>query len=345
MAASKKPKKQTIKPSEHVQRLWKEYTEQLEDTGVKLPEMEALRPYMGKRGRVLKKSIRSKEYQEKYRAAEKKVQAAFPGRSGSSAIGKAMKSLEVKTAKRLEEAAKTYHQGKAAAQERSAQQARPAAQQARPAAQETPRPEPREEREPESAKPEPKKPEPDKPLTMREKAEKALKEAEAAAMAAQLAVQEAQQQLDFAKLLEQFQKGSREKLSNKVIYEVYRALDYMGIEPEDIDAYLDKLNETMNDVPDEARALWEQDEFAQVLIQVHEFSDMEREDFSSMLNAILMSDKEDTEDVLDMIRYWQDPENNPNDMSFSQFWEELQGYNNMLDQSAWEEILGGDGDE
>lgn len=332
MAASKKPKKQTIKPSEHVQKLWKEYTEQLEDTGVKLPEMEALRPYMGKRGRVLKKSIRSKEAQEKYRAAEKKVQAAFPGRSGSSAIGRAMKSLEEKTTKRLEEAAKTYRKGKAAAQARNAGQ-----RQERPAAQETTRPE--------TAKPEPKQPEPEKPLTMREKAEKALQEAEAAAMAAQLAVQEAQQQLDFAKLLEQFQKGSREKLSNKVIYEVYRALDYMGVEPEDIDAYLDKLNETMNDIPDEARALWKEDEFAQVLIQVHEFSEMEREDFSAMLNAVLTTDKEGTEDMMDMIRYWQDPDNNPNNMSFSQFWEELQSYNNMLDQSAWEEILGGDGDE
>lgn len=340
MASTKKTKKQTIKPSEHVQKLWKEYTEQLEDTGVKLPEMEALRPYMGKRGRVLKKSIRSKESRAKYRAAEKKVQAAFPGRSGSAAIGRAMKSLEVKTTKRLEKAAKTYAQGKAAAQEQ-----REAQRQPRSAAQETPRPEPREERAPETAKPEPKQPEPDKPLTMREKAEKALKEAEAAAMAAQLAVQEAQQQLDFAKLLEQFQKGSREKLSNKVIYEVYRALEYQGIEPEDIDAYLDKLNETMNDIPDEARALWEEDEFAQVLIQVHEFNEMEREDFSAMLNAVLTTDKEGTEDMLDMIRYWQDQENNPNNMSFSQFWEELQDYNNMLDQSAWEEILGGGDNE
>lgn len=334
MPSTKKTKKQPIKPSEHVQRLWKAYTEQLEETGVKLPEMEALRPYMGKRGRVLKKSIRSQSAQEKYRAAEKKVQTTFPGRSGAAAIHKAMQSQDAKTSKRLEEAAKTYYKRRKQAQEQATPQ-QPA--QASPQKQEP-------EKKP-PAEPEEKKEEPSKPLTMREKAEKALKEAEAAAMAAQLALQEAQQQLDFAKLLEQFQKGSREKLSNKVIYEVYRALDYMGIEPEDIDAYLDKLNETMNDVPDEARALWEEDEFAQVLIQVHEFNDMEREDFSAMLNAVLTTDKEGTEDMLDMIRYWQEQENNPNNMSFSQFWEELQGYNNMLDQSAWEEILGGDSDE
>lgn len=334
MPLTKKTKKQPIKPSEHVQRLWKAYTEQLEETGVKLPEMEALRPYMGKRGRVLKKSIRSQSAQEKYRAAEKKVQATFSGRSGAAAIHRAMQSQDAKTSKRLEEAAKTYYKRRKQAQEQATPQ-QPA--QASPQKQEP-------EKKP-PAEPEEKKEEPSKPLTMREKAEKALKEAEAAAMAAQLALQEAQQQLDFAKLLEQFQKGSREKLSNKVIYEVYRALDYMGIEPEDIDAYLDKLNETMNDVPDEARALWEEDEFAQVLIRVHEFNEMEREDFSAMLGAVLATDKEGTEDMLDMIRYWQNQENNPNNMSFSQFWEELQGYNNMLDQSTWEEILGGDDDE
>lgn len=322
MAATKKPKRP--QPSKNVERLWRVYLEQLEETGVELPVMENLRPFMGKRGHVLKEKIRSKKAQAAYHAAEQAVKQSFGNRAGSAAMGRAMQAQENK--QRREIAVETHRQR--TMKERAEKQKEE---------------ERKQEREKEKEKKPKKKPDqetpPEKPKSMKEKAQDALKAAEEKAAQAQMELEQARRDLHFAELIEEFQKGSHEKLSNKIIYEIYKYLESQGVEPEDIDAYIEKLIATMNDIPDEARALWSDDEFAQVLIQVSEFRDAEREDFSAALNAVVQSEKEDVEDVIEAIRYWSNPENNQRGMSFAQFWEEAQGYNEPFNASNWEEIL------
>lgn len=321
-------KSKGITPSKAVERQWKIYLETLEDTGVELPEMEALRPFMGKRGRVLKRAVRSKAAQEAYKEAEQGVKSKFGNRAVSAAITKAMKAQDNKN--RAQKAVESHRRKRlqAATRDRRDQEGE---------APEAPEPKGEPEEKPE--------PTPQKEESLVDKAKRALREAEEAAAAAQLALEQARSDLSFAQLIEEFQKGSREKLSNKVIYEVYVNLEAQGVAPEDIDAYIDKLKETVNDIPDEALALWEEDEFAMVLTAMHEFNEQEKEDFSAALNAVIMSDKEDVADIMEAIRYWEDPENNTGGMSFKQFWESAQEYNEPLERSTWEEILGGDEDE
>lgn len=335
-------KQKGITPSKAVERQWKIYLETLEETGVELPEMEALRPFMGKRGKVLKRAVRSKAAQAAYQEAEQGVKGTYGNRAGATAIKKRMeqqkrqdraqKAVETHRRKNLQVATRTQRDQEGEAAE--APEEKPEGK-----VEETPEDKvtPKEEPKPEPA--------PQKEESLVDKAKRALKEAEDAAAAAQLALEQAKRDLSFAQLIEEFQKGSREKLSNKVIYEVYVNLEAQGVAPEDIDAYIDKLKETVNDIPDEALALWEEDEFAQVLTAMHEFDEQEKEDFTAALSAVIMSDKEDVADIMEAIRYWEDPENNTSAMSFSQFWDTAQGYNNPLERSTWEEILGGDDDE
>ena len=337
-------KQKGITPSKAVERQWKIYLETLEDTGVELPEMEALRPFMGKRGRVLKRAVRSKAAQEAYKEAEQGVKQKFGNRAGSTAIQKAMKQQDNKN--RIQKAVETHRRKnlQAATRGRRDQEGEPPEEQGAPEekaekAEETPEDKVTPKEEPKE------KPAPQKEESLVDKAKRALKEAEEAAAAAQLALEQAKKDLSFAQLIEEFQKGSREKLSNKVIYEVYVNLEAQGVAQEDIDAYIDKLKETVNDIPDEALALWEEDEFAQVLTAMHEFNEQEKEDFSAALNAVIQSDKEDVVDIMEAIRYWENPKNNTRGMSFSQFWDTAEGYNNPLERSTWEEILGGDDDE
>ena len=334
-------KQKGITPSKAVERQWKIYLETLEDTGVELPEMEALRPFMGKRGRVLKRAVRSKAAQAAYKEAEQGVKQKLGNRAGSAAITKAMQAQDNKN--RAEKAVETHRRKRLQAATRDQRDQEGEAPEAQGAPEEKPEETPEDKVTPkEEPKPEPA---PQKEESLVDKAKRALREAEEAAAAAQLAVEQAKSDLSFAKLIEEFQKGSREKLSNKVIYEVYVNLEAQGVAPEDIDAYIDKLKETVNDIPDEALALWEEDEFAMVLTHMYEFDEQEKEDFSAALNAVIMSDKEDVVDIMEAIRYWENPENNTGGMSFKQFWDTAQGYNNPLERSTWEEILGGDDDE
>lgn len=334
-------KQKGITPSKAVERQWKIYLETLEDTGVELPEMEALRPFMGKRGRVLKRAVRSKAAQAAYKEAEQGVKQKFGNRAGSAAITKAMQAQDNKN--RAEKAVESHRRKRLQAATRGRRDQEGEAPETQGAPEVKPEETPEDKVTP---KEEPKaEPAPEKEESLVDKAKRALREAEEAAAAAQLAVEQAKSDLYFAKLIEEFQKGSREKLSNKVIYEVYVNLEVQGVAPEDIDAYIDKLKETVNDIPDEALALWEEDEFAMVLTAMYEFDEQEKEDFSAALNAVIMSNKEDVADIMEAIRYWEDPENNTGGMSFSQFWDAAQGYNNPLERSTWKEILGGDEDE
>ena len=76
------------------------------------------------------------------------------------------------------------------------------------------------------------------------------------------------------------------------------------------------------------------------LIKLTNASNAEMSDFSAMFTAITMVDADQQDDVMHAVQYWQEPENNPSGMSFGQFWNELQNYNDLGSEDNYAEILG-----
>ena len=338
------PKRVGVKPNKNVERIWKIYTEQLEETGVKLPEMEKLRPFMGKRGRVLKKKTRTRAQQEAYKKAESGVKTAHGNRTGAKAIKQSMAEQEAKNKARIAKAAQSFATGEKQSKKKKSQTEnvpeliQPAvekeSEKTTPAARSE---EAREERKQEEA---------EKPKSLAESAKNTLEEAKkkaealrAAAAAAERELEEAQKAYDYAKMVEQFERGTSKILSDKVIYEIWRAMYAQDVKADDIEAFINKIRDTVNDIPKEARALYKEDEFGQILLNMREFTGAQKEDFTAMVSAVVMSDKDDHEDVMEAIRYWQEPENNPSGMSFSQFWDELSQYDDLGSTDNYSEIL------
>lgn len=322
---------QKFKPAKSVERQWKVYLEQLEQTGTKLPEYEALRPFMGKRGRVLKSKTRSKKAQEAYTQAQKRVQTQHGNRLGAKGMQAAMTARSQANAAKMAKGADTYAENiakKALGQTKTKEQKQ---QEAAQKEQKTKR------RKQNQNKSEGKKPEPEAARpSMKEAAKKALEEA-------QEALRKAQADYDYAEMVEEFNKGAEIGLSAKVIYEIRKTMEAQGFSQEDIDKFINKVISSYQDVPDEAKELFKEDDFGNVIVEFIGMSEVEQEDFSTMIGAYLTVDDEDRENVLEAIRYWQD--NGQNTMGFSQFWEELQTYNDIGERSNWEEILGEDDEE
>lgn len=299
-----------FKPAQSVERQWKVYLEQLEQTGTKLPEYEALRPFMGKRGKVLKSKTRSKKAQKAYMQAQKRVQTQHGNRLGAKGMQAAMAARSQANAAKMAKGADTFAENiakKALGQTKTKKQKQEAAQKEQK--QKTKRP------------------------SMKEAAKKALEEA-------QEALRKAQADYDYAEMVEEFNKGAEIGLSAKVIYEIRKTMEAQGFSQEDIDKFINKVISSYQDIPDEAKELFKEDDFGNVIVEFISMSEVEQEDFSAMIGAYLTVDDEDRENVLDAIRYWQ--ENGQNTMGFSQFWEELQSYNDIGERSNWEEILGED---
>lgn len=262
-----------------LQKQWKAYLKQLEQTNVKIPEMEDLRPFMGKRGGVLKRQTRSKKQNEAFKQAAAGVKGILGKKTSAAAIKQAQKE------------AKFEQQRKTAGRNAATKDAR------------------RQHK---------KKPEQDKPLTKR---------------AAQVA-RDAEEK--YSRMVDILDKGSRDLLSAKVRYEIYKVLDEEEVSDKDIESFIDKLLEILDDIPDEAKELNQQDDFYENLLYLRGIGVKDREDLKSMF--ILLVDYPDEHDsVLDAIDYWQE---NNNGMGFTQFAEELEQYNDMWEPDNWAEILG-----
>lgn len=156
---------------------------------------------------------------------------------------------------------------------------------------------------------------------------------------AKQAMEEAEEK--YSRMLEIFSKGSQKTLQSKIRYELYREMDDQGISADDIDKFIQKLMQTLEDLPAEAVKLAQNDDFVKVLMNIRDMPDKSAEDFSAMVKAYVMGDSESVEQLNSAIDYWQ--ENNPNNMGFEQFWEEAQGMN--MDPDTWAEILGVDQEE
>ena len=262
-----------------LQKQWRAYLKQLEQTNVKIPEMEELRPFMGKRGGVLKRQTRSNKQKEAFKQAAAGVKGILGKKTSAAAIKQAQKE------------AKFEQQRKTAGRNAATKDAR------------------RQHK---------KKPEQGKPLTKR---------------AAQVA-RDAEEK--YSRMVDILDKGSRDLLSAKVRYEIYKVLDEEEVSDEDISDFIDKLLEILDDIPEEAKELNQQDDFYETLLYLRGIGVEDWEDLKAMF--IMLVDYPDEHDnVLDAIDYWQE---NNNGMGFTQFAEELEHYNDMWEPDNWAEILG-----
>lgn len=156
---------------------------------------------------------------------------------------------------------------------------------------------------------------------------------------AKQAMEEAEEK--YSRMLEIFSKGSQKTLQSKIRYELYREMDDQGISADDIEKFIDKIMQSLEDLPEEAVKLAQNDDFVKVLMNIRDMPDKSAEDFSAMVKAYVMGDSESVEQLNSAIDYWQ--ENNPNGMGFEQFWKEAEGMN--MDPDTWAEILGVDQEE
>lgn len=258
---------------------WKTYVKQLEQTNIKIPAMEALRPFMGKRGGVLKRQTRSKKQKAAFKDAAAGVKETLGRKTSAAAIKEAQKKSK------FEQQKKTA--GKNAATKDARKQHK-------------------------------KKPEEGKPLTKR----------------AQKVAQEAEEK--YSRMVDILDMGSRDLLSAKVRYEIYKVLDEEEVSDEDIAEFIEKLLETLDDIPEEAKELNRQDDFYEVLLRIRDMGITDLEDIKTMFIA-LADHPDDHDSVLESIDYWQ--ENNKG-MGFTQFYRELEEYNEMWEPNNWVEILG-----
>lgn len=262
-----------------LQKQWKAYNKQLEQTNIKIPELEALRTFMGVRGGVLKRQTRSKKQREAFKQAAAGVKGILGKKTGAAAIKQAQKE------------AKFEQQRKTAGRNAAVKDAQ---------------------------KQHKKKPEEGKPLTKR----------------ARQVAQEAEKK--YSRMVDILDKGSRDLLSAKVRYEIYKVLDEENVSDEDIEVFIDKLLETLDDIPDEAKELNQEDDFYEVLLYLRGIGVEDREDLKTMFVA-LVDHPDDHDSVLDAVDYWQDHNGG---MGFTQFYDELETYNEMWEQDNWAEILG-----
>lgn len=262
-----------------LQKQWKAYIKALETSKIKIPEMEALRPFMGARGGILKRQTRSKKQKEAFKQAAAGVKGALGRKSSASAIKQAQKSAK------LQKQTKTA--GRNAATKDTIRQHK-------------------------------KKPEEGKPLTKR---------------AAKVA-QEAEEK--YSRMVEILDKGNRSLLSAKVRYELYKALDEDNVDDEDISEYIDKLLEVLDDIPAEAKALNDQDDFYQVLQQIQDMELEDKDDIKAIFTAMVYYPDEH-EELMGSVDYWQ--EHNQDGMGFAQFMSELEQYNDMWNTDNYAEIM------
>lgn len=265
-----------LKPVKTIEKQWKSYVKSLEKGGPKSQKMEALRPFMGKKGNVSKRATRSNKAKAAMNEAIKGVKQSYGTRYAEGTFTDKNRKQQ---ATRAKNAAKAYQ---------------------------------RKQHKKQGA-----------PLT--KGAKKYVEE----------------QQRKYDEMLDILTVGSQKMLSSKVRYEIYVKMDAENVSAEDIKAFIEKLLETLNDIPEEAQELAKQDDYVNALMDLSEMAGVEMNDFREMFMALTGADPDDRDDIMEAIRYWQEPDNNESGMSFEQFWNELQYYNDKGNVDNWREILEG----
>lgn len=83
-----------------LEKQWKAYVNAQKTSNIKIPEMEALRPFMGKRGGVLKRQTRSKKQKEAFKQAAAGVKGILGKKSSAAAIKQAQKEAKLEKQRR-----------------------------------------------------------------------------------------------------------------------------------------------------------------------------------------------------------------------------------------------------
>lgn len=264
--------KTRLKSPKTIEKQWKAYVKSLEQGWPKSPKMEALRPFMGARGKILKRNTRSNKQRAAYNKAVEDIQKTYKKKTKQPFI-KAEKQKKTAARNAVKKHQKKQHKKQTGT-----------------------------------------------PLT--KTAKKIAQEAED----------------KYSRMLDILTEGSQQLLSSKVRYEIYKKMDAEGVSDEDIKAFIEKLLETLEDIPEEAKELAKNDDYVQTLMQLSEFSDAEKDNFQAMFVAMIQSEEEDQEDIKTAIRWW---ESNDTGMSFAQFWAELEMYNDKGNIDNYEEIVEG----
>lgn len=105
----------TYKPKTKVKAVWKaliDYINKSDKDGVHIPEFEALRPFFGKKGQILKRTTRSKKGQEKLESAIKEAKEKFGAKPSREKINKELEERKEKAAEVKKKAKKTYRDRK-----------------------------------------------------------------------------------------------------------------------------------------------------------------------------------------------------------------------------------------
>lgn len=82
------------------------------DTGVHDPDLEALRPFFGKKGQVLKRPLRSKKQQAKFEEAVKTAKAKYGSKPSSAKMKKEMQRRKEAADEQKKKATKTFRKRK-----------------------------------------------------------------------------------------------------------------------------------------------------------------------------------------------------------------------------------------
>lgn len=265
-----------IKSPKTIEKQWKAYLKARDGGAPASPKMEALRPFMGARGKILKRQTRSSRQRKAFNAAVEEIQKTH-GKHATPAHFSAKTEKAKKT--RAENAVKEL-----------------------------------------------------------QKKQKKKQTGQALTKGAKKVAEEAQKKYD--RMLEILTEGSQKLLSGKIRYEIYKSMDDDNISEEDIEKFLEKLLETLKDIPEEAQELAKDDDYIAALIQLSKAGETDQDNFNAMFTAITSVSRDQRADVLKAVKFWQEPEHNPSGMSFSQFWQELESYNDIGSEDNYKEILG-----
>lgn len=271
--------------SKSMEKAWRDYLDYLSRGGEQLPEFEALRPFMGKRGHVTKRSTRSKKSREELEKAKKEIKTKHGSRPSKKGIEKEGEERRKKNEETIKKGAETHAKKKV-----------------------------------EKAKEEKKR-----GRTFKNVAKKAAK--------------------DYADMVD--------VLKDATIAKIMAALgvgtDYIqmlldkGLSVQQIKDFLTQMSMTIDDLPDEARELADQDRYWSNMAEIGAIANeggIEFDDLSNMFRYMIDAalDGHDPEDAIDVIRTYA-AHNNGRYPSFDHFAGQMLYYDDPYNITNAEELL------
>lgn len=255
------------------------------ETGVHDPDLEALRPFFGKKGQVLKRPLRSKKQQAKFEEAVKTAKGKYGTKPSSAKMKKEMQRRKEAAAEQKQKATKTWRKKKVE----------------------------------EAKKSEGKK-------NFRSVAQKAAKQ--------------------YSNMVDIFKDEAMRDLFRAygIGSPIIEYLAEQGLTAAEIKAFIEQWAARIDDMPDEARALASVDDMFKILKEINEeYGSNDFEDFSVMFLLSIDAEASGATDEVwkSVIDAWEEAGGNKA-MSFAEFYEKLQQYDDPYNIDNAQEVLGND---